>query len=99
MTISRRDLVGQALALAAAPLLAPMRAFGEDADPLITSADQAVDVFDFERLARSKLPPAHFGYLATGVDGVISNDPRIFASGAESSAGGDLRTGESIQPH
>jgi glycerophosphoryl diester phosphodiesterase len=37
--------------------------------------------------------------LATGVDGVISNDPRIFASGAESSAGGDLRTGESIQPH
>ena len=69
MTISRRDLVGRALALAAAPLLGPMRAFGEDADPLITSADQAVDVFDFERLARAKLPPAHFGYLATGVDG------------------------------
>lgn len=36
--------------------------------------------------------------LATGVDGVISNDPRIFAPGGESSAGGHLRTGESIQP-
>ena len=38
-------------------------------DELITAADQALDVFDFERLARAKLPPAHFGYLATGVDG------------------------------
>lgn len=36
--------------------------------------------------------------LATGVDGVISNDPRIFALDAESSAGEHLRTGESIQP-
>jgi glycerophosphoryl diester phosphodiesterase len=36
--------------------------------------------------------------LEAGVDGVISNDPRIFASGAESSAGGHLQTGESIQP-
>ena len=69
MTISRRDLMGRALSLAAAPLLDPMRAFGQDGDPLITSADQAVDVFDFERLARANLPPAHFGYLATGVDG------------------------------
>lgn len=36
--------------------------------------------------------------LATGVDGVISNDPRIFAPGGESSPGRHLRTGESIQP-
>jgi len=36
--------------------------------------------------------------LATGVDGVISNDPRIFGLGAECSACGDLRTGESIRP-
>ena len=69
MTISRRDLLGRALAMTAVPLLAPLRALAQDADPLITAADQAVDVFDFERLARSKLPPAHFGYLATGVDG------------------------------
>ena len=69
MTISRRELMGRAAALASLPLLGPMRAFGESADPLITSASQAVDVFDFERVARANLPPAHFGYLATGVDG------------------------------
>jgi len=34
----------------------------------IESADQALDVFDFEAVAHQKLPPAHFGYLATGVD-------------------------------
>ena len=57
----------------AAPVLAGLgptiEAFAQDADPLITAADKALDVFDFERLARSILPPAHFGYLATGVDG------------------------------
>ena len=35
---------------------------------LITSPDQAFDVMDFELVARKVLPPAHFGYLATGVD-------------------------------
>jgi FMN-dependent dehydrogenase len=69
MTMTRRDLMGRALALAASPLFAPMRALGQADEPLITSADQAADVFDFERVARANLPPAHFGYLATGVDG------------------------------
>ena len=35
---------------------------------LITSAEQALDVMEFEAVARKVLPPAHFGYLATGVD-------------------------------
>src|SRR5690348_1131747 len=35
---------------------------------LIASASEAIDVFDFEPVARKKLPPAHWGYLATGVD-------------------------------
>jgi 4-hydroxymandelate oxidase len=35
---------------------------------LIASANEAINVFDFEPVAREKLPPAHFGYLATGVD-------------------------------
>ncbi len=35
---------------------------------LITSPDQAFNVMDFEPVARKVLPPAHFGYLATGVD-------------------------------
>ena len=35
---------------------------------LITSAEQALDVMEFEAVARKVLPPAHFAYLATGVD-------------------------------
>jgi len=35
---------------------------------LIASANDALNVFDFELVARQKLPPAHYGYLATGVD-------------------------------
>ena len=38
-------------------------------DEVISSPDQALDVMDFEPAARKALPPAHFGYLATGVDG------------------------------
>lgn len=34
----------------------------------IKSADQVLDVMEFEPLARKALPPAHFAYLATGVD-------------------------------
>jgi isopentenyl diphosphate isomerase/L-lactate dehydrogenase-like FMN-dependent dehydrogenase len=34
----------------------------------LASAGDALDVFDFEALARTKLPPAHWGYLATGTD-------------------------------
>ncbi len=34
----------------------------------IPSPDQALDVLDFEEPARLALPPAHFGYLATGTD-------------------------------
>ncbi len=35
---------------------------------LITSPEQALSVFDFEPAARQALPPAHWGYMATGVD-------------------------------
>ena len=35
---------------------------------LISSPNEALNVFDFEPVARQKLPPAHFGYMATGVD-------------------------------
>lgn len=38
-----------------------------EAEP-ITRADQVLNVMDFEAIARSKLPPAHFAYIATGVD-------------------------------
>jgi 4-hydroxymandelate oxidase len=36
--------------------------------PTLAAAKDAINVMDFEVVARQKLPPAHFGYLATGVD-------------------------------
>ena len=40
----------------------------EQSEGPITSPEQALNVMDFESAARKTLPPAHFGYLATGVD-------------------------------
>jgi isopentenyl diphosphate isomerase/L-lactate dehydrogenase-like FMN-dependent dehydrogenase len=37
--------------------------------PVITNAAAALDVFDLEAAARKALSPAHWGYMATGVDG------------------------------
>jgi isopentenyl diphosphate isomerase/L-lactate dehydrogenase-like FMN-dependent dehydrogenase len=37
-------------------------------DPTLTSAKDALNVMDFEAIARRNLPPAHFAYLATGTD-------------------------------
>jgi 4-hydroxymandelate oxidase len=72
-----RRLLLNGLSLAAAPALlgVPRFGFGQgaaaespapDAAPL--NANQILSVADFEALARAKLPPAHFGYVATGVD-------------------------------
>ncbi len=38
-------------------------------DDLVTSAADALDVFDMEKVAETAMPPAHFGYIQTGVDG------------------------------
>ncbi|MCZ6677543.1 MAG: alpha-hydroxy acid oxidase [Candidatus Poribacteria bacterium] len=64
--------------LAGSPLLA---AFGlspqllgqsasqvEIGNDLITVVGDALNVFDFETVAKDKLPPAHWGYLASGVE-------------------------------
>ena len=40
----------------------------QQSEDVISSPDQALDVMDFEAAARKALPPAHFAYLATGVD-------------------------------
>jgi 4-hydroxymandelate oxidase len=40
----------------------------QQSEEVISAPDQALDVMDFEPAARKALPPAHFGYLATGVD-------------------------------
>ena len=59
--------------LSALPILAagPRLGWGESPSPTgpqATGADQMLSVMDFEPLARAALPPAHFGFLATGVD-------------------------------
>jgi len=57
--------------LAASPLFAGMSPLNLLADPstkIIGSAEQALDVFDFQRAAKNTLPIAHYGYIATGTD-------------------------------
>jgi len=61
--------------LLASPLLAPMAkltAAAELLDELISSPEQALNVFDLEAVARSEMSPAHFGYLQTGVGGDVT---------------------------
>ena len=48
--------------------LLPILEVLQQTDEVISSPGQALDVMDFEAAARKALPPAHFGYLATGVD-------------------------------
>jgi isopentenyl diphosphate isomerase/L-lactate dehydrogenase-like FMN-dependent dehydrogenase len=57
--------------LAASPLFAGipalLDAFAQEST--LATAEAALDVFDFEAAARKVVPPAHWGYMATGVDG------------------------------
>ena len=39
-----------------------------DPNNLIENPKQAVNVFDFEPVCRQNVPPAHFGYMAAGID-------------------------------
>src|SRR5690242_21183768 len=41
-------------------------------DKLIKSAKEAINVFDFEPVARKNVPPAHFGYMASGIDDEVT---------------------------
>ncbi|TMJ49989.1 MAG: alpha-hydroxy-acid oxidizing protein [Alphaproteobacteria bacterium] len=75
--VSRRRLLQF---LAASPLFAhgalaegsrpsdPVDWAPRDLDKLIADPKQALDVFDFEPVMKQNVPPAHFGYMATGVD-------------------------------
>jgi len=48
-------------------LWAPMRT-----EDLIASPKDAINVFDFEPVARKNVPPAHFGYMASGIDDEVT---------------------------
>src|SRR5262245_5594100 len=56
----------------AAKLPDPMVWAPRELENLIASPKDAINVFDFEPVARKNLPPAHFGYLVAGVDDEVT---------------------------
>jgi isopentenyl diphosphate isomerase/L-lactate dehydrogenase-like FMN-dependent dehydrogenase len=59
--------------LAASPLCGALGGLdfvqaAEEAGQRISSPDQAIDIFDLQATASEVLPPAHYGYMATGVN-------------------------------
>jgi 4-hydroxymandelate oxidase len=50
----------------------PMVWAPRELDNLISDPKDALDVFDFEPLAKKNLPPAHFGYMVTGIDDEVT---------------------------
>src|SRR5215475_6213657 len=43
-----------------------------DANNLIKNPKEAINVFDFEPVMRQNVPPAHFGYMASGIDDEVT---------------------------
>lgn len=58
--------------LAGSPLLTSYSAFSQEVEETLgeklTNPDQVINVFEMEAIARENVPPAHFGYLISGVD-------------------------------
>src|ERR1700737_1654179 len=50
----------------------PMAWAPRELDNLISDPKEALDVFDFEPAAKKNLPPAHFGYMVTGIDDEVT---------------------------
>jgi 4-hydroxymandelate oxidase len=82
MTSARRRFLKY---LAASPLLAssdlsaqeqrlpdPMVWAPRSLDKLIETPREALSVFDFEPVMHKNVPPAHFGYMATGIDDEVT---------------------------
>src|SRR5512141_1251279 len=54
--------------LAASPLLPHLRAQQLSKPQDLTKAEDGLSVMDFEAAAKRALPPAHWGYMTSGVD-------------------------------
>jgi isopentenyl diphosphate isomerase/L-lactate dehydrogenase-like FMN-dependent dehydrogenase len=46
----------------------PMMWAPRNLDKLISTPKEAINVFDFEPVMQKNVPPAHFGYMASGID-------------------------------
>src|SRR5262245_19816309 len=44
----------------------------QNLEELIKAPKDAINVFDFEPVARKNIPPAHFGYMASGIDDEVT---------------------------
>ena len=63
--------------VAASPLFAAMPAAAwqtHTLDEVLSNPKDALDLMDFEAAARKALPPAHWGYMASGVDDNLTRD-------------------------
>ena len=69
--------------IAASPLFAGLGPFPKAfaGDRALASANDALDVFDLEEAARKVVPPAHWGYLQSGVDGDVTLRANMAAYG------------------
>jgi 4-hydroxymandelate oxidase len=65
-------LLGSLPAAALAQSYDVLRAQTKKYGDIIAAPEDALDVMDFEPAAKKALPPAHYGYLATGVDGDLT---------------------------
>jgi isopentenyl diphosphate isomerase/L-lactate dehydrogenase-like FMN-dependent dehydrogenase len=65
--------------LAASPALAWAQQTSSGPGAAIESPKDALNVHDFEELAWRRLPPAHWGYLSTGVDDDATRNANIAA--------------------
>jgi len=50
----------------------PMAWAPQNLEELIKSPKDAINVFDFEPVCRKNVPPAHFGYMASGIDDEVT---------------------------
>src|SRR5438132_14152152 len=50
----------------------PMMWSPRNLDKLIASPKDAINVFDFEPVMAKNVPPAHFGYMASGIDDEVT---------------------------
>ena len=56
---------------------------------LIATVGDALNVFDFEAIARSKLPPWHWAWMSNGADMILPDGKRLFLGSSGTGAPSD----------
>ena len=66
------EVLAQAPIIPSPPRPDPTLWAAHDFQSLIAKPADAINVFDFEPVARQNIPPAHFGYMASGIDDEVT---------------------------